>query len=383
MKLEPLRPAWAEVDLGAMAHNMKEIRRIVRPETKIMAVVKANGYGHGAVETAQIVLRYGADRLAVATLGEAIKLRQAGIDAPILVLGYSGPEHANLAVEYGITQTVFTMEMAESLSQTANKQGKTAVVHVKIDTGMGRIGFLPKQETVQVIANISRLKGLFMEGVYTHFAVADHADKSFTRHQFSLFLDFVENLSRTGIEIPIKHAANSAAIIDMPETHLDLVRPGIIIYGLYPSGEVDQKKISLLPVMELKARVSFVKKVGAGTSISYGRKYITRKEALIASLPLGYADGYSALLSNNADILLGGKRVPVVGTVCMDQFMTDASAVPDTQIGDEAVIFGNQGMERISVEEIAKRLNTINYEILCMVSERIPRIYTNQPVSSQ
>ncbi|MGI6683967.1 MAG: alanine racemase [Bacillota bacterium] len=371
------RPVWAEVDLGAVAHNTREIRRIVKPETKIMAIVKANGYGHGAVQIAQTALKHGADYLGVAILSEAVKLREQGIDAPILVMGYNTLDQVEEILKFNVTTTVFTLEMAEALSRMALQKGEKAKIHIKIDTGMGRIGFLPQKETIDLIKEIVNLKGLWLEGIFTHFAVADETDKTFTWQQLEKFTWLISRLEEEGIKIPLKHAANSAAIIDLPETHLDMVRAGILLYGLYPSPGVDHKKINLIPAMELKAKVAFVKKVGSGTSISYGRKFIVPDEAVIASLPFGYADGYIRKLSNQSEILLGGKRVPVVGTICMDQLMVDASQVQGVKIGDEAVIIGRQGSEYIPVEEIAKRLNTINYEIICMLSERIPRIYLN------
>lgn len=372
------RPVWAEVDLRAVAHNMKEIRRVVKPETKMMAVVKANGYGHGAEKIARTALNHGAAYLGVATLGEGVKLRKQGIKAPILILGYTPQEQAGEILDHHITQTVFAWEMAQALSLKAGERGEKARVHIKIDTGMGRIGFLPQKETVQIIRRIARLEGLTVEGIFTHFAVADEMDKTFTRQQFQKFTRLISHLEEAGVSIPIKHAANSAAIIDLPETHLDMVRAGIILYGLYPSQEVDRERIRLMPAMEVKAKVSFAKTAESGTSISYGRRYIAEKERVIASLPLGYADGYSRSLSNQGQVLLGGKRVPIVGTICMDQLMVDASLVPDVKIGDEVVIIGRQGAEHIPVEEIAGRLKTINYEIVCMLSERVPRIYFDE-----
>ncbi|MEL7568237.1 MAG: alanine racemase [Dehalobacterium sp.] len=372
------RPVWAEVDLGAIAHNVREIRRIVKPETKIMAVVKANGYGHGALKIAQTALKNGVQYLSVATLGEAVKLREQGIEAPILIMGYTTLDQVPDLLDYQITTTVFTLDMAEALSHGALERGEKAKVHIKIDTGMGRIGFMPQKGTVELIKKIVNMEGLWVEGIFTHFAVADETDKTYTRQQFQSFTKLIADLEEEGISIPIKHAANSAAIIDLPETHLDMVRAGIILYGLYPSSEVDKGRINLIPAMEVKAKVSFVKKVGAGTSISYGRKYIVENEAVIASLPLGYADGYTRRLSNQSQVLLGGKRIPVVGTICMDQLMVNASLVPEVKIDDEVVVIGRQGKEQITVEEVAKMLKTINYEIICMISERVPRIYYNE-----
>lgn len=372
------RPVWAEVDLGAVAHNIREIRRIVKAETKIMAVVKANGYGHGAFDIARTALKYGVEYLGVATLGEAVKLREQGIEASILVMGYTTLEQVSDLLEHKITTTVFTLDMAEALSHGALERGEKARVHIKIDTGMGRIGFIPQKRTIELIKQIVKMEGLWVEGIFTHFAVADETDKTYTRQQFRNFTKFISDLEGEGVFIPIKHAANSAAIIDLPETHLDMVRAGVILYGLYPSPEVDKERIKLIPAMEVKAKVAFVKKVGSGTSISYGRKYIVEDEAVIASLPLGYADGYTRRLSNQSQVLLGGKRVPIVGTICMDQLMVDASITPQVKVGDEAVIIGRQGQELITVEEIAERLKTINYEIICMLSERVPRIYFNK-----
>lgn len=372
-------PVWLEVDLSAVAHNMREIRRIVKPEAQILAIVKANAYGHGAETFAREVLKHGANKLGVATLGEAVELRKSGIkEAPIVVLGYIPYDIVDTAISYDITQTVYTLEGAEAISKAAVQMGKKAIIHIKIDTGMGRIGFLPGPETLRDIKKIMDLPGLFVEGIYTHFAVADHGDKSFTLHQLEKFTELTTQLSRAGINFPIKHAANSAAVIDIPESHFDMVRPGIIMYGLYPSKEVNKKKIELKPAMTLKAQVSFVKKVAPGFSVSYGRKFITSKDTIIASLPLGYADGYARMLSNQAQVLIGGKRVAVAGMICMDQFMVDATDVPGVRIGDEAVLFGVQGNEEISVEELAQRLNTINYEVICMLSARIPRVYINE-----
>jgi len=369
------RPAWAEIDLRAVGHNMREIRRIVRPETEIMAVLKANAYGHGAVQLAPVVLREGATRLGVATLGEALQLRADGIAAPILIMGYIPADQTETAIDGGITLTVYTPEMAAAVSRAAEKRGTRAAVHVKIDTGMSRIGFLPGPQAVRQIAAIAKMPGILLEGAFTHFAVADLRDKTFSREQWDRFRRLLHDLEAAGVQVPIRHAANSAAIIDLPETHLDMVRAGIVLYGLYPSDEVSRDRISLQPAMSLKAQVSFVKTVPAGTSVSYGRRFVTAGDAVIASLPLGYADGISRALSNRAEILLHGRRLRVAGTICMDQFMVDASRVPEVRLGDEAVLIGCQGGESISVEEMAGLLGTINYEVVCMISERIPRRY--------
>ncbi len=369
-------PIWAEVDLSAIAHNVREIRKITNPKAKLMAVVKANAYGHGAVSVAKVALANGAERLAVARLGEALDLRKQGIDCPILILGYTPPEQLEEVVENDITQTVFSLELAQGLNEAAKKVGRKAKVHIKIDTGMGRIGFVPGSEALKEIKEVVALPYLECEGIYTHFANADRKDKSYTKMQFSRFTDFISQLSSAGINFAIRHAANSAAIIDLPDSHLDMVRAGIIIYGLYPSNEVNKDKIKLKPAMSLKARVAYVKKVPPGTCISYGSIYRAEKETVIASLPVGYADGYTRMLTGS-EVLIHGQRAPVVGRICMDQCMINVEHVDNVKPGDEVVLFGKQQGNEIPIEEIAEKLGTINYEIPCMIAARVPRIYTN------
>lgn len=378
MMKEIARPVWAEVDLGAVAHNVQAVKGLLKPKTKLMAIVKANGYGHGAFQIACTALKHGAEYLGVATLGEGVRLREQGIEAPIIVLGYTPADEVQEVLDYRIATTLYTWEMAEALSRAAVERGEQAYGHVKIDTGMGRIGFLPEKESIETIKKIVALPGLTVEGLFTHFSAADEADKTYTRKQLTLFKEFISQLEQEGIDIPLKHAANSAGLIDLPETHFDMVRAGIILYGLYPSEEVERDRIKLIPAMTLKARVSFVKQVEAGACISYGRKYTAQDKRVIATLPLGYADGYPRSLTHKSQVLLGGQRVPTVGRICMDQFMVDVSTVPQVKIDDEAVIFGSQGKERIAVEEIAELLQTINYEIVCMLSERVPRVYLNE-----
>ncbi|HEX3031134.1 MAG TPA: alanine racemase, partial [Bacillota bacterium] len=356
------RPVWAEIDLTALAHNVRQIRSLTAPKAKVMAVVKANAYGHGALEVAGVALANGADRLAIATLGEGIALRKAGFGVPILILGPTPPEDVGEAVRYNLTQTVFSYELAEAMSWAAVQQRKTAKVHIKLDTGMGRIGLDSNdKDTVDRILAISKLPNLEVEGIFTHFAVSDITDKSFAREQFTRFLGVTEELEKRGLPIPVRHVANSAAIIDLPETHLDMVRAGIILYGLYPSDEVNKSRIDLRPAMSLKAKVSHVKEVPPGTSISYGRTYQSSGPEIIATLPLGYADGYSRLLSNKGEVLIHGKRAPVVGRVCMDQIMVNVTHIPGVRVGDEAVLFGEQQGVHLSVDELAEKIGTINY----------------------
>lgn len=370
------RPAWAEIDLSAIAHNLNELRRVTGNGAKIMAVVKANAYGHGAIEVTRTVLANGADFLAVALLNEALELRQAGINAPILILGYTPYEQLIEAVKENITLPIYNIEGAKAVSDAATALGKKAKIHIKIDTGMGRLGFLTDINAAGEIMKIAAFPGVELEGMFTHFAVSDIKDKEYTNKQFEKFSEIDRQLRKLGLNIPLKHTANSAAIIDLPDFHADMVRAGVSLYGLYPSNEVFKEKVNLIPAMTFKARVANVKTVPAGTSISYGRTYITEKETKVATIPVGYADGYTRLLSNRAHVLVKGIRVPVIGRVCMDQFMVDVSNVPDVAIGDEVVLIGRQGDQEVTVDELAELIGTINYEIVCMVSGRVPRIYT-------
>ena len=370
-----LRPVWAEIDLSAIENNIREIRRLTKPSAKVMAVVKANAYGHGAVEVSKTVLTNGADWLAVALLQEAVELREAGFSVPILILGYTPLEQMELVITNDLRQTIYSLEQAEALSSAAGKAGRKATVHIKVDTGMGRIGFLPKQESIDSIIKIARLPHLEVEGIYTHFAIADAEDKDYSIEQLQYFQWLLDQLAKSGLHISIRHAANSAGLIDLPEAHFDLVRPGLILYGMYPSNEVQKTKLFLRQAMSLKAEVSYVKQVAKGTAISYGCTFVTARHSQIASLPLGYADGYTRLLSNNTDVLIKGKRAPIVGRVCMDQCMIDVTGFADVAMGDEVVLMGRQENEFISAEEIASRIGTINYEVVCMFSSRVPRVY--------
>lgn len=368
-------PVWAEVDLKAIAHNVQQIRRLVSPRAEVMAVVKANAYGHGAVEVARTALASGAGRLAVARVNEAEKLREAGIGAPILLLGYTPPGQFPDVLRLALGQTVYDPAMAGALNELAGRKGGRVAVHIKIDTGMGRLGFPAERTSRKEILQIARLPHLEVEGIFTHFATADSRDKGYALEQLERFLDFLDALRKEGLEVPFRHCANSAAIIDLPQSHLDLVRPGIAIYGLYPSGEVQRSRLHLKPAMALKAKVAQVKKVPAGFKISYGATYATPAPTVIATLPVGYADGYTRLLSSRGEVLIHGRKAPVVGRVCMDQCMIDVGHVPDVFPGDEVVFFGRQGEAVLPVEEVAEAIGTINYEVVCMVSGRVPRVY--------
>ena len=364
----------AEIDLDAIENNVKQIKAQLKPETKLLAVVKADGYGHGAVEVSKICLFNGADWLGIATCEEGEALRQANIPVPILILGYTLESRFETVIENKLTQAVYTYEMAQKLSETAVKMGKTAYIHIKIDTGMGRIGFLPCEESLETIDKIFKLPNVEITGIFTHFSTADETDKTFTKTQFERFLYMTEALEKMGHTGLIRHCANSGAIIDMPELQLDMVRAGIILYGMLPSTEVGDK-LKLKPAMSLKTHISYVKNVPADTPIGYGRTYYTDKPSKIATAPIGYADGYSRAFSNKAKVIVNGEYANVVGNVCMDQIMLDVTHIKDIKQGDEVTVMGSSGDKTISAEELAGISNTINYEIVCNVGKRVPRVY--------
>ncbi len=366
---------WAEVYLNRIVHNMHEIRRLVREPCELMAVVKADGYGHGALPVAGTALLAGASRLAVAIPEEGITLREGGIPSPILVLGSILPEQAEVIVGNLLTATVFDLPLARALSAEAGRQGKNVCVHLKVDTGMGRIGLFP-HDVVPFVNQVMRLPHLIIEGVYTHFATADAADKTYAYQQFKLFEEVLKEIKNARIPITLRHAANSAAILNLPESHLDMVRPGIILYGINPL-EDESPSITLEPALSWKAKIAYVKQVPTGTGISYGRTHITRGSAWIATLPLGYADGLSRALSNRGEVLIRGQRAAIVGRVCMDQCMVDVSQIEGIQVGDEAVLIGSQGRERLSAEEMARKIGTIGYEVVCNIGKRVPRVYVS------
>jgi alanine racemase len=378
---------WAEIDLQAIAHNVRELRRVTRPETRLMVAVKGNAYGHGTVKVAQTATAHGADAVGVARIEEGVELRQAGLDVPILVFGYTPPSLAPRLIEYGLTQTVGSLDTAQAHSAALQGRGQTLKVHLKVDTGMGRLGLLPAgnqssspampilNRALEEVLQINQLPGLKLVGIFTHFASADSADKTFTLKQLNRFNRFLAELEKAGINGLTRHAANSAAVIDLPESHLDMVRPGISLYGLYPSDEVDKDRIQLIPAMTLKARIIHLKKVTAGFKVSYGSTYTTPAPTTIATVPVGYADGYSRLLSNRGQMLVHGQRAPIAGRVCMDLTMLDVGHIADVQLDDEVVIFGRQDNTLLSADEVAAHIDTINYEIVAALTARVPRIY--------
>ncbi|SHK60384.1 alanine racemase [Clostridium cavendishii DSM 21758] len=369
-----IRPVWAEIDLNAIAHNMKEIKRCVK-SNEIIAVVKADAYGHGAVDVAPVLIENGAKRLAVAVITEAIELRNANITAPIMILGYTPLTFAEDIINNEIEQTVYNLEYAMELSKTAMKLGKKARIHIAIDTGMGRIGFMPNEESFNAVKKINSLEGIIIEGIFTHFSSSDEANKDYTYEQLEKFNKFNDKLLKENINIKLKHASNSAAIIDLPNTHLNAVRPGIILYGYYPSDEVIKENLSLKPALTLKTNVVHVKKMEKDMYISYGRAFKTEKESIIATLPIGYADGYTRLLTGKAKVIIKGKFAPVVGKICMDQLMIDVTDIEDVRIGDEVILIGGCDDISFNADDIAKLVGTINYEIICMLKNRVPRVY--------
>jgi alanine racemase len=368
------RPCYAEINLDNFRHNFREAKRLADGK-KIFGVIKADGYGHGAVELARILDEEKADYYAVAVITEALELRRNGYTKPILILGYTPPTFAKDIVENDITQAVFTYELAEAISNEAVRQNKTAKIHIKVDTGMGRLGYLVDDRAVEEVKKIAKLKNIYIEGIFSHFATADEVDKSFAYMQLEKFEKIVKDLLKEGIEFEIKHISNSAAIIDLPESYFDAVRPGIMLYGYYPSDEVKKERLTLKPVMTLKSNVVHIKEVPENTPIGYGRKFYTQKPSKIATLPIGYADGYTRLFFGKVHVIINGTLCPVVGRICMDQCMVDVSACKDISVGDDVIIMGEQNSIINNADTIAKLLGTISYEVLCMVSKRVPRVY--------
>lgn len=365
----------AEVDLDAIRHNIIEMKKHIRPTTKLLAVIKADGYGHGAVAVAR-ALEDLADYFAVAHTPEAEELRRYGIQTPILILGYCAPEEFETLIRNQVTINVFRLEDARRLSELAVSMNQNARIHIKIDTGMNRIGFACDRQAIKEIQQIAELPGLELEGIFTHFAKADETNKDAFEQQLNQFRYMLGSLEAEGITFPIRHAANSAAIMEAGDLELDMVRSGISTYGLYPSEEVSKDTADLHPAMALRARVTYVKTVPAGSGIGYGWSYITGKETRIATIPVGYADGYKRALSNQGRVLIHGCSAPIIGRVCMDQLMVDVSHIPDVQIGDVVTLFGRDGEEWIPVEELADASASFNYEFVCGLTRRIPRIYT-------
>jgi alanine racemase len=366
------RPTIAEINLKAIRNNVRRICERVHP-AEVMAVVKADGYGHGAIPVAQAVISAGASQLGVALLQEGVELRRAKIATPILVFGGFFENQIDSFIANDLQFTLYDLRLAEIVSQRARALGRNAQVHVKIDTGMGRVGLQPN-EAVEIILAMAKLPNLELVGIYTHFASSDSRDKNYANQQLAVFQNVVQQLASYDLRFKYVHAANSGAILDLPQSYFNLVRPGVIMYGYYPSNETSES-IPLDPAMSLRTQVIFVKQVSAGTFISYGQTFQTPQATTIATLPLGYADGISRRLSNNFEVLVRGRRCPLVGRVCMDQIMINLSDMQDVRAGEEVVLLGKQGGEEISIYEWCRRLETIPYEVTCGISRRVARSY--------
>ena len=369
-----IRPVWAEINLDNIINNINEIKRNINGE-EIIAVVKANAYGHGAIDIAPVLIENGADRLAVAMLSEALELREAGITVPILILGYTNLEFVEMLINNNIEQTVYSLEYAKELSKKAKDLGKVAKVHIAVDTGMGRIGFLPNNKSVEEVVEISRLSNLKITGVFTHFSSADEEDKSYTYNQIEKFNSFIKDIEKREVNLGVKHISNSASIIDIEDAHYNAIRPGIILYGYYPSDYINKDKLKLMPALSLKCQVIHVKELPKGEYIGYGRKFRTERDSVIATLPIGYADGYIRGLYGKAQVIINGKLAPVIGRICMDQCMIDVTDIGPVKVGDEVVLLGEDNGIKNNADDMAQMLDTINYEILCMIGRRVPRIY--------
>lgn len=371
---QPEERVVAEIDLAAIRANLSAIHARLGDRTPVMAVIKADAYGHGAVRVAKaiddLVAAYG-----VAVVEEGLELRQAGIKKPILVLGYAEPCRYRELIRARISPAIFSYESAAALSEAALLEDEEATLHLAVDTGMTRIGFHPTEESAAEIRRIAALPGLRIEGMFTHFACADMADKTSARTQFVAFRDFCDAVARHGVRVPVCHCSNSAAIMEFEDTHLDMVRAGIILYGLYPSDEVVQSNLELRPALSLRARITHVQTVPAGTGVSYGSTFVTARESVIATVPVGYADGWPRALSNKGRVLVRGQFAPIAGRVCMDQFMIDVTDIPGVRPGDTATLIGRDGKNTIPIEEPAALAGSFQYELPCVLSKRIPRRY--------
>ncbi len=361
---------YAKIDLNAIVYNISKVQKVVGEGVSVYAVIKANAYGHGALQVARALEKKVAG-FCVATAEEALALRDAGIKNPILIVGYIFPGSSEALIMEDITLTVFDYETAETLSMMAGRLGKTVKVHIKLDTGMGRIGFLPCEQSVETVSQIAKLPHLEIEGLFSHFACADETDKTSAKAQLDAFIRFSEQLEGKGVHIPVHHMSNSAAITDLPDARFNMVRCGIATYGLYPSDEVNRQALKLKPAMSLHAKVTYVKTVPAGTPISYGSTFVTERETVVATVPIGYADGYPRSLSGKGYMIIRGKKARVLGRVCMDQLMVDVTDIEGVCRGDEVIVMG-QGVDTETVARLSDRLH---YELICDIGVRVPRVY--------
>jgi len=373
MNLDMYFRGYAKVDLDAVYNNVVELKKCLKDNTGIAAVIKTDGYGHGAVPIAKTIEEL-VDAYAVATVFEGINLIKHGMKKPIMLLGYTNEATYDLAIENNINMVVFNYEMALAMNNHARRMGKVAKVNIAIDTGMSRIGFLPNQEAIEDICHINKLDSVEINGIFTHFVSSDSKDKTLAEEQYKVYREFLEQLNTNGVSCKTLHCANSAAIMELPYTSLDLSRAGIAIYGLYPSDEVDRDNIKLTPALSLYSQVIHVKTIKSGQGVSYGHTYYADKDTDVATIPLGYGDGYFRNLSNKGYVIINGVKVPIIGRVCMDQFMVDVTGL-DAKVGDKVTLIGQDGDCSITVEELADWAGTFNYELVCDLGKRIPRVY--------
>lgn len=373
--MRPYSRVYATVNLDAVASNMRSMRDNLPASTLIMGSVKADGYGHGSVPVAKTIEPY-VFGYAVATIDEGIILRRHGINKTILILGVTHESRYEDLLRYDIRTAMFQYEKAKKLSDLALKQGKKAVVHLALDTGMSRIGMKADREHAKEAAAIAALEGIEVEGLFTHFARADETDKSAYEEQYRRYKEFLGYLKELGVKIPIRHCSNSAGIVESLESnHMDMVRAGIAIYGMYPSDEVDHNSVKLTPAMEIKSCITYIKEIEAGTAVSYGGTFVADHTMKVATIPVGYGDGYVRSLSGKGDVLIHGKRAVILGRICMDQFMVDVTDIPDVQEDDEVTLLGSDGAECITMEELAEKSGGFHYEMICDIGKRIPRVY--------
>ena len=379
MYKEAIRPAWAEINLSNLDYNIKQIRAKIGEDREMIGVIKADAYGHGSVKVAEVLRENGVKTLAIATLQEAVTLREAGAKEEIIMLGLTPDMYADVIVEYDITPVVCDAANAAAIAEAAKKAGKVVHGLVAVDTGMGRIGYLPDDvnigAAVEDVKQMAELEGFKIKGLFSHMSTADAFDKTYSHWQEDNFNKFYDALIAAGVEVPQKILANSASIMELPTVYFDACRPGIILYGQYPSDEVDRNELDIKPVMQIKANIIHLKEVGENFSVGYGRRFISERPSKIATLALGYADGYPRPFSQHAKVIVNGVMAPIAGNICMDQCMVDVTDVPDVKVGDEVIVMGTDGVNTVSADDIANATGTINYEICCAFGQRLPKVY--------
>lgn len=370
-----LHPVWVEVNLDNLKYNIDKIKSKIGA-SEIIGIVKANAYGHGAVEISKALIEYGVQKLGVANILEAIELRENGVTAPIMILGVTESFAIDAVIEHDVETTVSTYEFAKALNEKALALNKVCKIHLALDTGMGRIGFRNNNKSIEEIISISKMSNLDIESIFSHFSTADSKNKEYSNHQMDVYKFFIEELNKHNITFNKMHLSNSAAIMDIAQSHLDSVRPGIIQYGYYPSEEVIKYDFELKPILTWKTKILHIKEVEENSYIGYGNNFVTTRKSIIATLPVGYADGYSRGLSNKGHVIINGEMAPIVGNVCMDQVMVDVTDLSNVSLGDEVIVLGSDGDCIFNADNMASILGTINYELLCLIGRRIPRVYT-------